>query len=89
MGEFQSNMRYAKAVGASMKKPKIDTRHTSQRVTDEMNKLRNALFRAHNIIQSFINKSESYGFLIEDAELVLKRDKHLQDKENPDGCFKD
>jgi len=36
MGEYESNMRYAKAVGADIRKPTIDRRSTSQRITDEM-----------------------------------------------------
>ena len=40
MGEFESNMRYAKAVGADVRKPQRDMRTTSQRSTDEMNQLR-------------------------------------------------
>lgn len=40
MGEFESNMKYASSVGADVSKPKRDMRHTSQRVTDEMNQMR-------------------------------------------------
>ena len=36
MGEFESNMRYAKSVGADVRKPQRDMRTTSQRVTDEV-----------------------------------------------------
>lgn len=40
MGEYESNIRYAKSVGAGVNKPQLDRRTTSQRVTDEMNELR-------------------------------------------------
>lgn len=40
MGEFESNRRYAKSIGANVSRPARDTRTTSQRITDEMNQLR-------------------------------------------------
>jgi len=40
MGEFVSNMAYAKAIGEDVSRPHVDRRHTSQRVTDEMNEMR-------------------------------------------------
>ena len=43
MGEYESKMRYAKSVGADVRKPQLDRRTTSQRVTDEMNEIKDAL----------------------------------------------
>uniref|UniRef100_A0A6M3KD69 Uncharacterized protein n=1 Tax=viral metagenome TaxID=1070528 RepID=A0A6M3KD69_9ZZZZ len=40
MGEYESNMKYAKCVGDDTRKPEFDRRSTSQLVTDEMNRLR-------------------------------------------------
>lgn len=55
MGEFESRVKYAKSVGADVSRPKIDRRHTSQRVTDEMRELRKRAELSH------INRASGYG----------------------------
>ena len=54
MGEFKNNMRYAKTVGADISKPKIDRRSTSQRVTDEMNEMRNRVKWAQEAYENLL-----------------------------------
>ena len=43
MGEFESNMKYARSVGADIRKPTRDTRTTSQRITDERREMKQKL----------------------------------------------
>lgn len=40
MGEHESNMRYAKSIGADIRKPQIDRRTMCQCITDETNQLK-------------------------------------------------
>ena len=59
MGEFESNMKYAKSVGADVRKPSYDRRITSQRVTDEMNELRAKNKRLRSALQGLMDLNVS------------------------------
>jgi len=59
MGEFESKMRYAKSVGADIRKPQYDRRTTSQRITDEMNELRSENKRLRDALQGLMDLNVS------------------------------
>lgn len=70
MGEYESNMNYAKSVGADMRKPCRDMRNTSQRVTDEMNELHSENKRLRDALQGLMDlniSGEKYGSAAKDV----------------------
>ena len=64
MGEYESNMKYARSVGAETRRPSRDNCTTSQRVTDETNKLRSENKRLRDALQGLMDlniSGEKYG----------------------------
>ena len=80
MGEYESNMKYARSVGAETRKPIRDNRTTSQRVTDEMTEIRSENKRLRDALQGLMDlniSGEKYGpaakEVWEEALAVLKQ----------------
>jgi len=64
MGEYESNMKYARSVGAETRKPSRDNRTTSQRITDEIAEIRSENKRLRDALQGLMDlniSGEKYG----------------------------
>ena len=84
MGEYESRMKYARSIGADVRKPCLDRRTTSQRVSDEMKDLRAKNVRLWDALDSFMNlhvSGEKYGPAARDVwEEAVSVLEYCQDK---------